>query len=89
MAARGLRVLALARRHQGQDETLDETASTQPGPARPGRHDRPAAAARHFAAVRTCHAAGITVKMITGDHAETARHRRADRHRRRRKAQRC
>jgi cation-transporting ATPase F len=26
LAARGLRVLALARRHQGQDETLDETA---------------------------------------------------------------
>jgi cation-transporting ATPase F len=22
--------------------------------------------------VRTCHAAGIVVKMITGDHAETA-----------------
>ena len=26
-----------------------------------------------MAAVRTCHGAGITVKMITGDHAETAR----------------
>ncbi|HCV12476.1 MAG TPA: hypothetical protein DGC76_02015, partial [Candidatus Accumulibacter sp.] len=25
-----------------------------------------------IAAVRTCHAAGITVKMITGDHAVTA-----------------
>ncbi len=28
---------------------------------------------RAIAAVRTCHNAGITVKMITGDHADTAR----------------
>jgi hypothetical protein len=34
-----------------------------------------------IAAVRTCHAAGITVKMITGDHAVTARRSPADRHR--------
>jgi P-type E1-E2 ATPase len=26
-----------------------------------------------IAAVRACHAAGIAVKMITGDHADTAR----------------
>ncbi|MBI5901214.1 MAG: HAD-IC family P-type ATPase [Rhodocyclales bacterium] len=73
MAARGLRVLALARRHRQDGAALDD-AVLESGlvllglvgmidPPRP----------RAISAVRACHAAGITVKMITGDHAETAR----------------
>ncbi|MBN8514023.1 cation-transporting P-type ATPase [Accumulibacter sp.] len=75
MAREGLRVLAIARLASGSDGTataLDE-ASADAGlvfigligmidPPRP----------KAIAAVDTCHAAGITVKMITGDHAVTA-----------------
>ncbi|MBP9805459.1 MAG: cation-transporting P-type ATPase [Candidatus Accumulibacter sp.] len=72
MAAGGLRVLALARRAAGSATTLD-VASAATGlqfiglvgmvdPPRP----------RAIIAVRTCHRAGMTVKMITGDHAVTA-----------------
>ncbi|TRZ98080.1 MAG: HAD family hydrolase [Rhodocyclaceae bacterium] len=73
MAAAGLRVLALARRHLATGETVDEAAIGTGlvflGVV--GMIDPPRAHA--MAAVRTCHAAGIRVKMITGDHAETAR----------------
>ncbi len=77
MAHRGLRVLALARRGVASvmgDATALDTAVIGEGltflgllgmldPPRP----------RAIAAVRTCHGAGIRVKMITGDHAGTAR----------------
>jgi magnesium-transporting ATPase (P-type) len=73
MAGRGLRVLALARRQLAAGETLSESAIDGDlvflGLA--GMIDPPRA--RAIGAVRTCHAAGIRVKMITGDHAETAR----------------
>ncbi len=73
MAAQGLRVLALARRRQVQDGALDDATLERElvllGLA--GMIDPPRA--RAISAVRTCHAAGITVKMISGDHAETAR----------------
>ncbi|MDP2822067.1 MAG: HAD-IC family P-type ATPase [Sulfuritalea sp.] len=73
MASRGLRVLALARRHLAAGDALDEAAIAT-GPVflgLAGMIDPPRA--RAIGAVRTCHAAGIRVKMITGDHAETAR----------------
>ncbi|MDD3380350.1 MAG: HAD-IC family P-type ATPase [Rugosibacter sp.] len=76
MAQRGLRVLALARRTviHGDSATPLDAAVIGEGltllglvgmidPPRP----------RAITAVRTCHAAGIRVKMITGDHADTAR----------------
>ncbi|MFZ2391111.1 HAD-IC family P-type ATPase, partial [Rhodoferax sp.] len=83
MAHRGLRVLALARRtlanvadatHRANSTAALDVAAISEGltllglvgmidPPRP----------RAIAAVRTCHAAGIRVKMITGDHAGTAR----------------
>ena len=73
MAGRGLRVLALARRYPAAGEALNEAAITTDlvflGLA--GMIDPPRAQA--VAAVCACHAAGIRVKMITGDHAETAR----------------
>ena len=73
MASRGLRVLALARRQLASGEILDEKT---PGAdlaflGLVGMIDPPRP--RAVSAVRTCHAAGIRVKMITGDHAETAR----------------
>ena len=73
MASRGLRVLALARRHLAAGEALAETmiASELVFLGLVGMIDPPRA--RAISAVRTCHAAGIRVKMITGDHAETAR----------------
>ncbi|OHC62346.1 MAG: carbonate dehydratase [Rhodocyclales bacterium GWA2_65_19] len=73
MASRGLRVLTLARRHPAAGVALDEAAIATGlvflGLA--GMIDPPRA--RAASSVRTCHAAGIKVKMITGDHAETAR----------------
>ena len=73
MAARGLRVLALARRHLAAGEALTEAAinANMVFLGLVGMIDPPRA--RAISAVRTCHAAGIRVKMITGDHAETAR----------------
>ncbi|MDD5174951.1 MAG: cation-transporting P-type ATPase [Sterolibacterium sp.] len=72
MAEGGLRVLAVARAELTREQSL-EHARIDNGliflglvgmidPPRP----------RAIAAVRTCHAAGIRVKMITGDHPGTA-----------------
>ncbi len=71
MARQGMRVLALARRPASAD--FLQAADIESGlgflglvgmidPPRP----------RAIAAVKACHAAGIRVKMITGDHAGTA-----------------
>ncbi|MGV0853157.1 cation-transporting P-type ATPase [Mycolicibacterium phlei] len=76
IAAQGLRVLAMAQRHGDPRapgelvlEDLTDGGFTMLGlvgiidPLRP----------EAIAAVRECHRAGIKVKMITGDHADTAR----------------
>ncbi len=72
MAARGLRVLALARRPMAVAELLTEAtpASGLIFLGLVGMLDPPRP--RAMAAVKACHAAGIKVKMITGDHAATA-----------------
>ncbi len=71
MAARGLRVLALARgvakegqtlRHSHLDRLVFIGLQGMIDPPRP----------KAIAAVKACHRAGIAVKMITGDHAVTA-----------------
>ncbi len=71
MARNGLRVLALARRMDAAECVMPEHLTTgltllglvgMVDPPRP----------RAIGAVAACHAAGIRVKMITGDHAETA-----------------
>ena len=72
MAAQGLRVLAIARLAADPALTL-EAMGADSGlqfVGLVGMIDPPRPKA--IAAVRTCHAAGITVKMITGDHAVTA-----------------
>ena len=74
MAGRGLRVLALARRHvDGGHAKLDvgHTAEDLTFLGLQGMIDPPRAEA--IAAVRRCQDAGIAVKMITGDHLATAR----------------
>jgi Ca2+-transporting ATPase len=74
MAARGLRVVALARRAVGGDHDRLEHAHVAAGMTflgLQGMIDPPRAAA--IAAVRQCQSAGIAVKMITGDHLVTAR----------------
>ena len=72
MAAAGLRVLAVARLAAASASAL--TASSADAGLEfvglVGMVDPPRPKA--ITAVRTCHAAGITVKMITGDHATTA-----------------
>ena len=71
MASAGLRVLLLARKGHAAGELADShlTAGlTLLGLI--GMQDPPRA--RAIAAVRACHAAGIRVKMITGDHGQTA-----------------
>jgi magnesium-transporting ATPase (P-type) len=82
LARQGMRVLALCRRHRkydtagnrrptsadflGEDNfTAELTFLGIVGMIDPPR-------ARAIGAVRTCHTAGIRVKMITGDHADTA-----------------
>jgi Ca2+-transporting ATPase len=73
MAAKGLRVLALARKkHQGigseigHDDVAEELTfvglQAMIDPPRPEAID----------SIRMCHRAGIQVKMVTGDHAVTA-----------------
>ena len=74
MAARGLRVLALVRRHMDADHAKLEHRHVAEGLTflgLQGMIDPPRPEA--IAAVRKCQEAGIAVKMITGDHLVTAR----------------
>ena len=74
MAARGLRVVSLARRPVGGDHVRLDHSHVSAGMTflgLQGMMDPPRAAA--IAAVRQCQSAGIAVKMITGDHLVTAR----------------
>jgi Ca2+-transporting ATPase len=74
MAARGLRVLAFARRHMDLHHIRLEHAHVAGGLTflgLQGMIDPPRSEA--IVAVRRCQQAGIAVKMITGDHAVTAR----------------
>ena len=73
MAARGLRVLAFARRNFTVDKATlshDDLCCELTFLGLQGMIDPPRAEA--IAAVRACQTAGIRVKMITGDHALTA-----------------
>ena len=73
MAAKGLRVLAMARREIAQDTRNIYHADLTAGMiflGLQGMIDPPRPEA--IAAVKTCQAAGIRVKMITGDHPATA-----------------
>jgi cation-transporting ATPase F len=74
MASQGLRVLALARRHASADhDTLghEHVGNGLTFLGLQGMIDPPRPEA--VAAVANCRRAGILVKMITGDHAVTAR----------------
>jgi Ca2+-transporting ATPase len=74
MAARGLRVLAFVRRHIDAKHARLEHAHVAEGLTflgLQGMIDPPRPEV--IAAVRRCQEAGISVKMITGDHAVTAR----------------
>lgn len=74
MAAEGLRVLAIAERRVDAQQTtlgLTDTAQGLSLLGLVGIMDPPREAA--IESVRKCHAAGIRVKMITGDHIATAR----------------
>ncbi len=74
MAAKGLRVIAFARRHPTHDQATLHHEHVQHGLTflgLQGMIDPPRAEA--IAAVAHCRSAGIQVKMITGDHAITAR----------------
>ncbi|MFN3294920.1 MAG: HAD family hydrolase, partial [Gemmobacter sp.] len=76
LAARGLRVLAMARAEWAADPASLTPAEVEGGSLKPvflglqGMMDPPRPEA--IEAVRACQAAGIRVKMITGDHARTA-----------------
>jgi len=73
MAAKGLRVLAFARKElPGGKRTIshEDLSSDMTLVGLQGMIDPPRAEA--IEAVRNCHSAGIRVKMITGDHALTA-----------------
>lgn len=68
MAEQGLRVLALACKLLGEDETAQEQEMQLCGLVGledPPRHEVPGAIAR-------CHTAGVRVIMVTGDHPHTA-----------------
>lgn len=74
MASRGLRVLALARRQMPTHYSKLDHAHVAAGftfLGLQGMMDPPRAEA--ITAIRKCQAAGIRVKMITGDHVLTAR----------------
>jgi cation-transporting P-type ATPase F len=71
LAARGLRVLCIARRRPASPDRVaheDVRELTLLGLA--GMIDPPRPEAKH--AIAQCHRAGVKVKMITGDHAVTA-----------------
>ncbi len=73
MAAEGLRVLAVAEKRKPPQETVLEFEDIEKGFALlglVGMTDPPRQEA--IDAVEKCHAAGIRVKMITGDHVATA-----------------
>ena len=79
LASKGMRVLALATRRVAAGEILNHDGSiTDPEKwihelqldALVGIVDPPRSEARD--AIRLCHVAGVSVKMITGDHAVTA-----------------
>lgn len=72
MANGGLRVMAVARRARGGSETSAEQVESELtllGIV--GLFDPPRPEVRH--ALERCHAAGIRMAMVTGDHAGTAR----------------
>jgi magnesium-transporting ATPase (P-type) len=74
IAARGQRVLAVAVRDTDRQQTTLDFADVERGMVLLGLYgliDPPRAEA--IEAVRECRSAGIRVKMITGDHAATAR----------------
>jgi len=74
MAARGLRVLAMTRRHLARHQQRLDHSHVAEGLTflgLQGMLDPPRPDVR--AAVTSCRRAGIAVKMITGDHAGTAR----------------
>jgi len=73
MAAKGLRVLAMASKEMGPETSTihhDDLTAGLVFLGLQGMIDPPRAEA--IAAVKTCQAAGIKVKMITGDHPLTA-----------------
>jgi len=71
LARQGMRVLALCRRSLDNDGLQwDDLQSGLAFLGLVGMIDPPRP--RAIAAVKACHAAGIRVKMITGDHADTA-----------------